>query len=534
VLRVLVFLLGFLTAYDWLAVTGRLDERASVLLGLGLATVLLRWTRKHEPFAVRIWTRSASWLLVSVVLLITGMKAGTWVHEEYATAELPAATNSPNILVIVLDTLRADHLACYGYHRATSPEIDRLAQEGVLFENAIAPSSWSLPSHASLLTGQPVHEHGWGATKPIPWLGWRHSALNGLPTIGEALQQRGYRTAAISANSVYFTRSVGLGRGFIHFEDYFENAGDGLVRTLYGSKFSHRYMHRSPKSAFTRGFRALGLASWLDEDTEGSGPFGGTFGVRKRADEVNRETLRWIERDSKHPFFAFLNYFDVHFAYGGPEDYPDPAWDHGAPIDEYDAGVSYEDHFVGQLLHQLDSSGILKDTIVILTSDHGESLGEHGLNYHGAALYWELIHVPLIISFPGHIPEKLRIENPVSNAAIPKTIMDLIGKTADIFPGPSLAQLWEHSASQSWPDSVSELPQTANLVGIDPALKDKEPLSLDGNMWSAVTSRWQLIEHDKRGDQIYDWQADPHELKNMINTPDGAAARAEILRQFGR
>jgi arylsulfatase A-like enzyme len=528
-LGILVFSLGFLTAYDWLALTHRLDRRASVLLGLGLASVVFRWVGKHEPTAIRAWKRSTPWLLASLPLLIVIMETGIRAHEAYATAKLPPAKpNSPNILVVVLDTLRADHLSCYGYPRATSPEITQLAQQGVLFENAIAPSSWSLPSHASLLTGQPVHEHGWGNTKPMPWLGWGDSTLNGLPTLGEALQQRGYRTAAISANSVYFTKGVGLGRGFLHFEDYFENAGDGFVRTLFGSEFSQRYMHRSRKSAFSRGFRALGLGRWLDEDAEGSGGVGGTFGVRKRADEVNSETLHWIQSQPKRPFFAFLNYFDVHFPYGGPDDYPKPAWDSGSAIDEYDAGLRYDDDYLGRLLHQLDARGILKNTIVVLTSDHGESLGDHGLSEHGAALYWELIHVPLIIYYPGHIPEGVRIQQPVSNEAIANTVMDLIGEHTNVFPGPSLAELWQAPAPQ-WPDPVSELPKVNNLMGVDKAIRKKEPLSLDGNMRSVVSSRWELIQHEKRADQIYDWRADPRELKDLINTPEGTAARAEIL-----
>src|SRR5262249_2894302 len=151
--------------------------------------------------------------------------------------------------------------------------------------------------------------------------------------LGEELQKRGYRTGAFSANRLYFTCNVGLGRGFVHFEDYFDDVGDAFVRAQFGREFSRLYMNRSGKSAFTRGFHALGLASWLDKDSEGSGDYGGAFGVRKRADEVNVETLRWIRRDHNRPFFAMLNYLDVHYSYGGPENYPKPAWEHGSTID---------------------------------------------------------------------------------------------------------------------------------------------------------------------------------------------------------
>jgi arylsulfatase A-like enzyme len=532
-LEILVFVLGFLTMYDWLRATNRLYRNACVLLALGVATVLLRWLRGREESAARVFRRSAPWLLATLVLIAGGIEGGTRLHEAYLTSRLaPATGDSPDVLVIVIDTLRADHLSSYGYPRLTSPEIDRLAEHGALFENAIAPSSWSLPSHASLVTGRPVHEHGWGNVRQIPWLGWGDSALNGLPTLGEALQQRGYRTGAFSANRVYFTSNVGLGRGFIHFEDYFDSAGDALVRTELGREFARRYMNRTSKSVFTRAFRALGLSSWLDKDSEGSGDYGGAFGIRKRADEVNRETLRWIQRDSKRPFLAFLNYLDVHYSYGGPQDYPKPAWDHGTVIDEYDAGLKYDDDYIGRLLHRLDGLGILKHTIVIITSDHGEALGDHGLTYHGAALYRELIHVPLIVSCPGRIPEGFRVDLPVSNAAIASTVLDLTGGRTNAFPGPSLAESWNPPARQIWPFPVSELPQTNTVVAADRAMQGKEALATDGSMRSVFTPEWHLIQHEKWPDQIYDWKGDPHESKNLIDTPQGRAARDKVLSRL--
>ena len=256
--------------------------------------------------------------------------------------------------------------------------------------------------------------------------------------------------ARFSANRVYFSDGVGLGRGFIHFEDYFSSVGDALTRTLYGRKIARFYFYRSNKSKVTRALRYLELDSWRDQDSEGSGEYGGAFGVRKRADDVNQEMLRWVERDRKRPFFAFLNYLDVHYKYGGPWNYPKPAWDRGTTIDEYDAGVAYVDDSIGRLLADLDRMGVAQNTIVVLTSDHGESLGDHGLTYHGAALYWELIHVPLIISYPGHLPSGLRVAIPVTNAAIPATILSLMNLPGAggqrVFPGPALTGLWRPPA----------------------------------------------------------------------------------------
>ena len=440
-LQLLVFLLVFLTTYDWLLVTGRLYRRACLLLALGIAIALARWLKNHEPVAIRFWKRSAPLLCATSILVLVAVEGGKWAYEKHHTERLPAAApGTPNVLVIVVDTLRADHLSSYGYPRNTSPEIDKLASRGVLFENAIAPSSWSLPSHASLVTGLPVHDHGLGNVEPMPWLGWGNGSLNGVPTLGEALAQHGYRTGAFSANRIYFTSNVGLGRGFLHFEDYFDSIGDCFVRSQFGREFARYYMNRSAKSEFTRAFRKVGLSHWLDKDSEGSGEYGGAFGIRKRADEVNRETLNWILRDPRRPFFAFLNYLDVHYAYGGPPDGPKPDWDGGTTIDEYDAGLKYVDGNIGRLLRQLDDRGVLRNTVVIVTSDHGESLGDHGLSFHGAALYWELLHVPLVISCPGRLPAGVRIEQPVSNAAIAATVLEMIGAKFGRFPRPFAEQ----------------------------------------------------------------------------------------------
>ncbi|HEX3739334.1 MAG TPA: sulfatase [Terriglobales bacterium] len=524
-IRVLIFALIFLTAYDWLMLTGHFYRRAALLFALGVAVAFGRWFSKHERATVIFYRRTAIWLVVALGLVFLGIEVGERIHESVAVSNLPMSTpESPNVLVIVVDTLRADHLSSYGYSRPTSPNIDALARGGVLFENAVAPSSWSLPSHASLVTGREVHEHGMGNVEPMPWMGRGKSGLNGLPTLGEALQKQGYRTGAFSANRIYFTSNVGLGRGFIHFEDYFDGVGDSFVRTQFGREFARLYMNRSPKSKITRAFRYFGLGSWLDKDSEGSGDYGGIYGIRKRANEVNRETLRWIAHDRKRPFLAFLNYLDVHFAYGGPAGYPKPAWDHGTTIDEYDAGVKYTDDFIGQLLHGLNGLGVLKNTIVIITSDHGEALGDHGLSFHGAALYWDLVHVPLVISWPGHVPQGVRVEQPVTNADIANTVLGMVVAKQNPFPGPTLAALWGKSAPKDWPNPVSELPQTNTIVAADRAMQGKIPIATDGWMRSAVSPQWQLIRHQKDGDQIYDWKTDPAESNNMITTPAGRAA----------
>ena len=135
-----------------------------------------------------------------------------------------------------------------------------------MFENAISTSSWSLPSHVSLVTGRYLIEHGVGNVQPEPWTGWGNEGLGGFATLGEALQQKGYRTGAFSANRTYFSRNLGFGRSFIHFEDYFHSPADMFVRTLYGREFARIYLKRSDHSLVKRTLRRLGWTGLLDQD----------------------------------------------------------------------------------------------------------------------------------------------------------------------------------------------------------------------------------------------------------------------------
>ena len=185
-------------------------------------------------------------MVAAWVLAFAGIQGGKWLQERNAVAHLPtAAAGAPNVLVIVVDTLRADHVSSYGYARPTTPNFDRMAQQGVLFDNAISPCSWSLPSHVSLLTGLYQFEHGIGNVQPEPWLGWGRKAWAASPLWERRWSNRGYRTGAFSANRTYFSASLGFGRGFHHFEDYFHSPSDMFVRTLYGREFARIYLKRT-------------------------------------------------------------------------------------------------------------------------------------------------------------------------------------------------------------------------------------------------------------------------------------------------
>jgi len=195
--RAIFVLISSLAVYDFLTLTARLSSRSRVLLAIGVGFAVHRWIKKHELQAWRFCRRTVPWVVAAGVLAFAGIQGGRWFAEANTIAKLPApAPGSPNVLVIVIDTLRADHLSSYGYSHPTSPNIDGLAREGVLFENAVSNCSWTYPSHVSLVTGRRQFEHGRGWFTMTPLFHPDEDIFNGYPTIGDVLQNHGYRTGA--------------------------------------------------------------------------------------------------------------------------------------------------------------------------------------------------------------------------------------------------------------------------------------------------------------------------------------------------
>jgi len=535
VFRATIFALISLTLYDWLLVPNRLYHIACLLFAAGVATVLSGRIAGSERSAVRFWRQTLPGLVALAVLVFAVVQGGPWFVEHEQLAKLPPPEpGSPNVLLIIVDTLRADHVSAYGYSRPTTPNIDRLAQQGVLFENAVSAASWTYPSHVSLMTGKYPSEDGLGRVPPMS-LWHSNSDLIRNPMIGEELEKRGYRTGAFSGNRIYFDHDLGFGRGFLHFEDYFFSPSDMLFRTVFGKELSRWCLSRGRA---VRILQRLGLERSLDLDAEGSGERWSrvrswdSHPPRKRGQEINREVLRWIGKSPQaHPFFAVLNYFDVHASYGGPPSYPKPAWGQSQDADKYDDGVKYVDDCIGQLMAELRSRHFDQNTLLVITADHGESLGEHGLATHAKSLYWDLIHVPLLFWYPGHVPSGIRIPNVVSTSFLASTLTSWLPGTEHIeFPGPSLAGLWEGSGVDSsayYP--LAEL--SYNCFRADLKLQPEFSVATDlkGGMKSIVTDRWHLLKHKTFGDQLYDWRADPQETHNLVDTLQGRQIAQDLL-----
>jgi arylsulfatase A-like enzyme len=483
-------------------------------IGTGLMAVLVSlWARKHAQKVARIVRQTLPWITVTVLASFAAIPLYRLEAEHRATSIAPRAAKSlPNIVLIVVDGLRADHLSCYRYERLTSSNIDQLATKGVLFENAIAPSSWTLPSHASMFTGLYPNQHR--AQR------FQDQLAADVPTIAEELARAGYRTGAFSGSG-FFTRREGFSRGFIEFEDFLSSPTQALSQVHYiDSVIGH-----------------LRKAGWVDEN------FGHPPGVN-----MNESAIRWIDKNPQ-PFFFVVNYFEVH----QPNWIPQP-WRNRfsagqtsrnsisdesrltlsqvtpqiqRKIDEYDGAIAYDDDRLQRLMDELRRRHLMDNTLLIVTADHGEGLGEHGLFKHGTALYYPLIHVPLIFYWPTHLPAGLRIKRPVSIKDIPATILDLLGAPKGQLPGESVAAFWNgQTPPDQWPMPLSELVRERQLSG----------KSSDGpaEIESIVSPEFQLILDPREGPSLYNWQIDPQERDNLFFLPRYETVGIELATEMKR
>jgi len=322
--------------------------------------------------------------LISIVLSSLAVLAACFPLAE-DRASFIAQDHPPNLLLITIDTLRADHLGCYGYRSIQTPVIDSLAAEGILYENCIAQSPMTLPSHCTILTGTYPQFHG--VRDNIAF-----SLDPKIPTIAEILKSRGYSTGGFVASYV-LNHTRGLGKGF---DKYFDN-----------------YDALAPD---TSQFVAM-LA-----ETKG--------------ERIIQEAIQWMKSISPKPFFAWVHLYEPHDPYEPPEPYKSRYSRH-----PYDGEIAYTDSNLGKLFQFLRSSNLYERTWIFLAGDHGESLGEHQEDCHGYYIYDASLHVPLIIK--GFTPELRgrRVSAQVRIVDIPSTIMAVVQSPSPGFQGREVLSL---------------------------------------------------------------------------------------------
>jgi len=511
----LVAVLTFTGAYLAATLQGQIfSEVAALLLAGGIATVVTRWYRARREMLERMMLRTLPLLAGGVLLLMVMTLGWSRVAERRAMSALPAPpADAPNVLVLMLDTQRADHLSLYGYGRLTSPRLDSFARQAVRYDNAHSSSSWTLPSHASLFTGEPLSRHRAGVMRR-PFLDGR------FPTLAERLRDAGWATGGFVSNTFWAGRHTGLARGFIHYEDYYGNLADALARTTLGRRLAYEVLPR------------FGL-----DDMPG----------RKWGPELNRDLLRWVDGLGGKPFFAFVNYFEVHSplkppapfagrfrtgpgqdgrgeielgAIGASVELPPPER-LAELVDLYDESILALDDALGELFAQLAGRGLLERTVIIITSDHGESWGEHGMIYHGHSLYWDQTHVPLVVRWPGARHGGTVVRSPVGIDQVPATVAGALGLAGAGFPGVPLP-LADDSAAQV----RTELARRSAVPSNWPASR--------GSVAALVEGPWHYVEEESGGAELFDITADPGEQLNLASDSAHAGLAARLRGELQR
>jgi arylsulfatase A-like enzyme len=503
---------------------------AWLLLACGIALRLVPWLER----SARRWVTVSFPALLGSVLVVAGLVCGgDWLKQRRETSRPLPPAHSPNVLLVVLDTVRADHLSLYRYPRATSRALEQLAERGIRFDEARATAPWTLPSHASLLTGRWAHELD---------VQWVTPLRGGSLTLAEYLGSHGYATAGFVANTEYCSYDTGLDRGFTRYEDYLLDLWH--LRPLRTALlFEHAWNAVSTVSLLLRErltpgqplhARVQSLIQWL------------MARGRKDAESINRSFLDWLAQrpEPARPFFAFLNYFDAHTPYLPPEGAgfrfgPGPRtladytllveqWksiDKASLIphyrelirDSYDNCLAYLDVSLGKLFETLHQRGVLERTLVIITADHGEELGEHNLFEHGESLYRPEIRVPLLIVEPSGSPAPQIVREPVSLREIPATIVDLSGLEAGApFPGRSLTRLWRGSSPGAPAEACDDEGVISELTGPNPTNPShgRSPAAR-GPLISLAEGDYVYIRHERDGrEQLFHQREDPDELSN--------------------
>jgi arylsulfatase A-like enzyme len=500
---------------------------ATLLLAVGAARTISRWLTNHELGFQRLARYS-----LPVLLIVTGMTAFVSRQRQSAAealsmTALPAApAGAGNVLLIVMDTVRAENLGLHGYGRDTTPHLARWAKKGVQFNWALAPAPWTFPSHCSIMTGQ------WPSTLGAHWMPILDPAS---PTLAGFLASRGYATAGFAANTFWCSYESGMDRGFAHYEDYPLTPG-----TMLGS---------------------TGPGRWLLENLRGPRDYYGVKWIRAQSRDaagINDSFLSWLSRkwDGSRPFFAFLNYLDAHEPFlSAPESGPHfglrpqslgeskmllEYWDrdklkltpHEIELarDSYDDCIAALDRRIGSLLDELERGGVLEDTLVIITSDHGEHFGEHGTFDHGFSLYAHEVHVPLLL-ISSKAPAGRTFDQPVSLRDIPATVFDLAGLGAgrgSPFPGRSLGEHWRKSSRGDVQLTTSAISEVDIPLEILPQ-RGRGPKERGFSM-SLVQDGLHYVMDIQGTEELYDLTSDPDELSDLKT--DKALAEKLALGRF--
>lgn len=382
-------------------------------------------------------TRSRLFLVAIAAVIIAS--AGFFV---WRRTVLPGASSTTPVILISIDTLRSDHLPAYGYSAVSTPNIDALRADGILYERAYSHVPLTLPSHTSILTGLLPADHGVRDN-----VGFR--LATSIPTVQEVLKKNGYATGG-AVSAYVLRRETGIARGFDFYDDQVEPIGPSKV---------------------------IGR-------------------VQREGGETLQAATSWLDAQSGKPFFFFLHLYDPHTPYHAPEPF------FSRYQNKYDGEIAYADSVVGDLIAKLKQSGVYDRALVILLSDHGEGLNEHGEEEHGIFLYREDLQVPLIVKLPRESQHGATVKTPVELVDVFPTILQ---QTATPMPA-------GHHAGES-------LLAFLKGGGQDRPIYSETFYPRFHFGWSDLHSLIEGNEHFIRAPQaeLYDLSSDPSEKKNVID-----------------
>ncbi|MDY7038032.1 MAG: sulfatase, partial [Thermodesulfobacteriota bacterium] len=436
----------------------------------------------------------------------------------------PLDTSYPNIILITMDAVRADHLSLYGYDRETTPNLKRLSQKATLFARSIASGDMTLSTHASIFTGMYARQHG-----------AHFDVSNGCPggrpldekfrTLAEILSEKGYLTMGVVANPNFLSHFYRLDQGFQYY--------DNRVHIPFLDQTGLYFMRQCIRNI---------LAHFLPRETFDM--------VYRRAEEINKEVFNIIDKAKQEaaPFFLFVNYMDAHNPYIPPSPfdtlYPGKdetftsaryyalAWaviklerkvaeeeqDH--LISQYDGGIGYIDFHLGKLIERLKDLGLYENTLIIITSDHGEVFGERNLFNHGVSVYQDQVYIPLLIKYPND-SQRCVVDELVSVVDLMPTILDVLGdKIPKNLPGKSLLKLGMGNLRSL----ISETFPAGRLIDFHPRFDRVERAIFLG--------KYKFISSTAGKKELYSLTKDPSEKKNIYQSDD--VLSLELERRLAR
>lgn len=494
-----------------------------LVTGLLLAPGFLHRLRGAKTSAVM-----AALTSVSVLAL-----AGAWAVDQggYIRLRIPSRSTTqprPNVLFIVMDTVRADHTSVYGYSRDTTPNLKTLASDPqtTVFRRMTSAADWTLPSHASMFTGLYPSQHG--ANCDI-----RKDAILRLPdaaeTLAERLQADGYSTAGVVANITSLLRNYAINQGF----DYY--ATRLPAKPLYGG-LSNGMLRR----------KLLRYAEWLIGQPDNPR-------IYPTAAAITGEVVQLMPQlqTNRRPWFLFANYMDAHTPYNPPAPYENrystaarlgllQYFSYGEEvmkhrlkvspdvmdpiIARYDAGIAFVDAQIGILLDKVRQQGVYDDTMIVITADHGEAFGEHQTMDHGVSVYENQIRVPLIIKWPRGVRPP-GADGPASGVDLMPTILDVAGlKPQSGVSGRSLAQPEATTMSARF----AETKPCKDVYDLHPRFRR--------DAYALLRGHWKLIASTNGIMELYDLENDPAEEHNVYTIEAAIAtkltAEYEMWRKY--